>query len=116
MKPSPQNVIGQLASIARELEKLALPAGRDGSEILDGLEAIDRARMKKRTAAKAMLMTDPDLLVGWRIALPNGRRSPNPGPRWKEGQMLVSEYRRATSIRLIKRRPPESLRKGGKPA
>jgi hypothetical protein len=112
--PHPQNVVERLMVDVRELEKSPLPTGRDGAAILDVLEAIDRARKRKRIAAKQMLVMSPDALPGWMIALPNGRRSSNPGPRWKEGRMLVQEYRRSTSIKLIRRRSLQKTLKEGK--
>jgi hypothetical protein len=103
----------RLAAIVGELEKLSLPAGRDGSALLDTLEATERVRQMIRTRAKARLSKEPDALPGWMIALPNGRRDPN-ARGWVEGKVKVSEHRREAAVRLMQRRTPKG--KEGKPA
>jgi hypothetical protein len=109
------DIVERLESVLAELQRLPLLAGRDGSALLDTLEATERVRQMIRTRAKARLSKEPDALPGWMIALPNGQRSSNPGPRWKEGRTLVQEHRRSTSIKLIRRRSlQKTLKEEGK--
>jgi hypothetical protein len=112
MTARPQELQRRLAAIVGELEKLSLPAGRDGSTLLDTLEATERVRQMIRARAKARLSKEPNALPGWQISLANGRAR-REGPEYAPGShMVIRQQNRVASIKLVRRR----LHRKGAPA
>jgi hypothetical protein len=66
---TPQQIIGRLENVVRQLDRLPLPVGETGAQLLEALELTDQLRDRIRDRIKQLLIESPGQIPGWKIQI-----------------------------------------------